>query len=146
MVSIKKEMLKHHGEIFKILNDVEKYFDSNVKLSNEFFSKFKWEIEKHFFIEERVIFKIYSSIKLDEVSDVFELLKQHGIIQSKINNLIGNPKSKTKISELKKLIFEHSQFEDNYFYPKVDKILDEEQKNRIMLRINDIVMFRDKNL
>lgn len=78
--SIPKIMLEDHRKINTMLSDfieeAEKNPKNNTEIMNKFL-KFKWNLEKHFFVEEKVIFGIYTNSKEDESEDIFKLLREH---------------------------------------------------------------------
>lgn len=130
-----------HSRIFKFLNDFEKALEINTSKAEEAFSKFRWNLEKHFFIEEKAIFNISGSMTGDSVSDTFELLKEHGEIIERVKNIEdelseGNIPS---VATLKMAIHKHNNFEDNVFYPELEKRLNEEQKAEMFERAREII-------
>ena len=127
-------MKRHHSQIEGLLNRF-KLSDYDLKL----FNRFKWELEKHFFIEEKAIFTfIYSEDReSNEMKD--ELLKDHRAILKNLkdfeSNLIEN--NVTDLSVLQQLLFKHKDFEDEKFYPMLEEELDDEKKKEIMDRISN---------
>lgn len=133
MESIKSLMDKEHCRIAGFLE----HADTN----GEAFNKFKWNLEKHFFVEEKAIFIMNRDMNGEEVADIFELMKQHGeimemikVVEKKIEN-----GEEANFSELKDMINKHRNFEDSTFYPKLDGILNLQQKQEIMERVMEIV-------
>jgi hemerythrin superfamily protein len=47
--------------------------------------------------------------------------------------------NKEKIEDLKKLLIKHQNFEDKFFYPKLDSILNENQREELIKKINEII-------
>ena len=43
------------------------------------------------------------------------------------------------VSEIKRYLLEHANFEDNFFYPKLDEELDDNLKNVIFDRAKEII-------
>lgn len=137
--SICKIMLKEHEKINNLINEFENYPE------NQNLNKLNTEIENHFFIEEKIIFSVYSlEIKDKEKyrnQDIEEdlttsLIKQHKDILWLIKNLSENF-NKNKIIELKKQLTKHISLENNNFYPRIDTELDENQKHLIIDRIEN---------
>jgi len=121
-------MLKEHKDINEILEDLEKK-GQNPKKSLD---KLRSLSEKHFFIEEKVIFKIYSLNKNNE--DVIDLIKEHRDILWLISKLEENYKKELDLewSDLKELLVSHIQFETEFFYPKLEQELDQKTKSLII--------------
>jgi hemerythrin-like domain-containing protein len=127
-------MLKDHSRLNSILKELESFADVNLVKEN--FKKFKLNLDKHFFVEEKVIFSIMSKNE-----EVINLIKQHkdilflikNIEQSLNNNLIPD------FSELKHNLDNHISFENNIFYPFLEDTLNEQQKLLLMDRAQDIL-------
>lgn len=131
MTNITNLMLQEHKEINKILEDLEK--NQNKELLN----RLKSSLERHFFIEEKIIFRIYSLNKTGE--DILDLIKEHKDILWIISKLEENLEKKLnlELSDLKELLNSHIKFENEFFYPKLEQELDKETKNLIIDRCKD---------
>jgi len=133
-MEIAKIMLKDHLKLNSFLDETESYAD--LDLIKKTFSKFKWNLEKHFFVEEKVIF-----ITLSENDEIINLVKQHKDILwliKKIEESI-NKNEKPDISKLKQALDNHIVYENNIFYPLLDDTLDENQKQIILDRAEEIL-------
>jgi iron-sulfur cluster repair protein YtfE (RIC family) len=141
MESIEKLMMREHANIHYLLCSFD--FDVNVNANTikEKFNYFKWSLEKHFFVEEKAIFLIIDKLVGDRVSDVFDLMKEHGEILEIVKNIENtiDEKIKPKIDDLKLKLLKHSRFEDVVFYPKLDEVLDENQKKELLEKIKEVV-------
>ena len=141
-ITIIKVMDKDHKKIKEILLEFEKEENNNFEKSKETFMRFKWMIEKHFFIEEKAIFNFYVIESPEENEDLMRILKEH----REILNLIERSEEslfdqkKLEIDELKHYILAHAKFEDEVFYPKLDETLDLEKKQDMINRIKDIII------
>jgi hemerythrin-like domain-containing protein len=133
-------MLDEHKRLDKLLDNVEKDLD-NFKKTKINFDCLKWNLEKHFFVEEKVIFDSFVSISGQETNDTFHLLEDHvRIIQLlKIIEERLTQKIKPKLEYLRKIILAHRDFEDEDFYPNLDKRLNPEQKKRISEKIKEVI-------
>lgn len=134
MESIIKIMDKDHKKIKELLEIFEKDKSENS------FNRFKWNVEKHFFIEEKLIF---SAKSLDqENQELLDILEEH----SEINNIIEKYEEELfenknpDISELKQLLSSHAKFEDEIFYPKLDESLNPEEKQEIISRCKEVLI------
>ena len=121
-------MLEEHKSINEILETLEKKGQNPKKALD----KLKALSEKHFFIEEKVIFKIYSLNKNNE--DVIDLIKEHRDILWLIRKLEENYQKEIDLewSDLKELLMSHIKFEIEFFYPKLEQELDQKTKNLIL--------------
>ena len=138
--SISGLMLKEHKRLDVMLEDFEKSLVDTEK-AKELLNKFKWNLEKHFFVEEKAIFDISISISGEEISEVFDLLQEHSKIMVLLKGVEGQlaKESKPGILDLKETIIKHRKFENQIFYPKLDLELNENLKRSIMERIKEII-------
>ncbi len=140
MGNISNIMIRDHVRIREILNSLESVFRTSPENIKGYLNKFKWNLEKHFFIEEKVIFSMLEISGSEEISNIFDLMKQHGEIIELIKDLENNLKNKIDFSIIKEKLTEHLRFEENFFYPKLDDLLDENQKKEICTRIEEIII------
>lgn len=133
-------MLKEHERISRFLGQLEKEID-NYDRTKINFNKFKWNLEKHFFVEEKVIFNMFVNISGKETTDTFHLLSDHVRIIGMINNVDEKLRKKIRpdLSRLKEVLTAHKDFEDHYFYPRLDERLTLDQKKEISERIQEII-------
>lgn len=123
-----------------LIDELEKHLDDYEKTKTNF-SVFKWNLEKHFFVEEKIIFDMFINISGKETNDIFHLLEDHVKIMSLIRVLEKRLSNKIKpdLEELKQRLIIHKDFEDEDFYPNLDKRLTPDQKKRISERIKEII-------
>jgi hemerythrin superfamily protein len=117
-------MLEEHGKILGLLSEAENDFRK--------FPGFVELLEEHFELEEKVIFSFYFNITHDEISDFFEVLKDHGRIIGLVRSIEKSPKN---LGELKELLINHASFENDVLYSRMDSKLDENQKKEIIEKI-----------
>jgi hypothetical protein len=136
--SISIIMKKHHGQIEGLLNSFFKLKDtSDDKL--KLFNCFKWELEKHFFTEERAIF-FFIDAEDEKINEMkMTLMKEHDKILASIKQVENELREEKdlNIDGLKGLLTNHKQFEDKNFYPTLDNDLDPEKKKNIMDRLSN---------
>jgi len=132
--SIEHLMLAEHNKLQKILQECLKSIGSQSIVSQELFIKFKWNMEKHFFIEEKIIFTNPAVENLEHTEEIEEIFEDHKEILDLIKNIDEDKTQldKLKIEKLLKLILNHAKFEDEDFYPRLDEILTLEQKQEII--------------
>jgi len=143
--AILDRMVKDHGKIVKLLNDVEKVIDQeqDIVTTMKVFDKFEWALEKHIFVEEKAIFTSYNPEDVTEGYKMLpELTKQHNEILNRLSLMRKNILSRGAAKDIysfKESIIKHKNFEEREVYPKLDGALDETQKKHIIERINEIV-------
>jgi iron-sulfur cluster repair protein YtfE (RIC family) len=138
---ISELMAEEHKKINQILEEFENSQSRDYKGLKNLFEIFKWNLDKHFFIEEKVIFHIYNSSSEENFEDIINLLKDHKDILWLISKAEESLKNniKPEIIELKKLLIAHSKLEDAVFYPRLDKELNAEEKAMIIERFEEII-------
>lgn len=138
--TIEALMLKEHKRLIKFLDNLEKDLNDYEKTKKNF-NILKWNLQKHFFVEEKAIFDTFIKISGKETSDTFYLLEDHvkiiemmKIIEKKLDQKI-----KPVLNELRIKLQIHKDFEDRDFYPNLDDKLSLEQKKEISKKINEII-------
>ena len=135
-------MEKHH----KVIDDLFEQFENNMGGDSEelaeIFNRFKWELEKHIFLEEKAIFSFCQKCYVGEnkVTDMAgDMVETHDLILENLNDLenklaVGDD---FDTSELKKLLNEHEQDEDKNLYPVLDERLDSLHKKIVIKKIKE---------
>ena len=138
--TIESMMLDEHKRLDRLLDSLERDLDDYEKTMKNC-SKFKWSLEKHFFIEEKIIFDSFITMSGQETSDTFHLLEDHVRIMDllKIIEKRLHKKIKPKLHYLKQIIQTHRDFEDEDFYPNLDERLSVEQRKEVTKRIKEII-------
>jgi len=140
-VSLTEVMISEHERISEMLEEVNlAIYEDNSKIS-EAFNRFKWNMEKHLFIEEKAIFQLLNNISGMEIGDTFRLMEEHGRIIALIKKIEEDFKTRdySAIQKLMALLEEHSDFENQTFYPTLDKKLEDQKKQEILERVNEIL-------
>ena len=141
MEEISGAMLSEHKRLHKLLGELEE----NLKPDNDhwktLFNEFRWNLEKHFFVEEKAIFEICNSNCGEKIPEIFDLMKEHGEVIFLMNESEDESKDvlEKNLLEIKKILIKHSNFEDENFYPLLDTKLSKERKSEILFRIKEIV-------
>jgi len=142
-VSILSLMIKDHGKIEGLINELEEKSKMDFDSMKKAFTKLEWELEKHIFTEEKAIFTNYTPEDITEGYKMLpELTKQHNYIVNTLNNWREDVRKKRMITDvysLKEFIIRHKNFEEEKVYPQLDEALSEEEKRRIVAKINEIV-------
>ena len=136
-------MVRDHNRLMECLKDVEKNLGRDFGFLSNSFNVFQWNLEKHFFVEERAIFTSYNPDSVDEGYEIFlDLSKQHTEILEKIESLRKKLQRREPfdLNEIKNLLIKHKTFEEKNVYQVLDQEIDEEEKRFIIERINDIII------
>ena len=139
-ISVTNLMVESHNHIERLFDKFKASIEGDFKLTIRLFDEFKWEFEKHIFIEEKAIFKFFNLSKNDDYFDVVpNLIKEHDIILETLNEIENNLviKGSDDTHRFKELLAKHKNFEEETIYPKLDKELNDSQKNSIFIKIND---------
>jgi len=128
-------MMQDHLKINNLIIKIKNTISSSIKDSQYMFIKLKWNLEKHFYIEEKVIFYIYSSSQQEEIQNLNKILNEHKDILLLIKKIDNNfNKSQALFDNLKDILSIHARFEDEIFYPRLEEELPQDQKQLILER------------
>ncbi len=133
-------MKYEHCRLEKLLEELKKVKD--LKKFKSKFSEFHWNLEKHIFVEERVVFYVYNRKDEKGDKDMFNLLKEHKDILwevKKVNESIDSGEI-LDLSEICYLLKEHVKFEEEAFYPKMDEELEGDLRRLIIERAEEIIL------
>jgi iron-sulfur cluster repair protein YtfE (RIC family) len=135
--SIKKMMLKDHGKIFQLLKTVDSEEHQNSEDKKVKFEQFKWELQRHFIVEERAIFTYYDPIDKDGLSMVKKLMGEHKSITGHLTSIekIIEDDGSFNLDDLTELLMSHKKYEEEFFYPALEEELDSAQKKEMISRI-----------
>ena len=133
-----KVMSLQHEFIESLLDDFEESSDMNLPNSKEALNLFVWNLEKHIFLEEKILYSIYS-IWEGNIQGMFEILGDHGDIMIFINKIKKSDFGKADISSLKELLESHFALEETILYPNLEKVLNVEQKKLILQRAQELI-------
>ena len=126
-------MVKDHLYLARLLNTVKESVGKPELM--RVFDDFKWDLEKHFFMEEKAIFIFWDS--KDENDIMFDLMKEHEDILKRVKEVEQELKDGKEVDffALQTMIIDHKDKEESEFYPKLDEDLTDEQKEIIRSRI-----------
>jgi hypothetical protein len=134
--AITQLMGQEHKKLFDILADTEQSFN-DILFERRKFDNFIEEVEKHFQLEEKMIFEdaMNKNKQIDEGLKI--LLDEH----KQIREFIIKLKQKTdqqiphNFDELKVALLNHNNFENSNFYPRLDKNLSDDEKTTIIEKL-----------
>ncbi len=134
-------MLEEHGKISNLLDIFKEEVPRNFDAAKELFSNFKWNLEKHFLVEEQAIFDVVGSLVGEEISDIFDLMQEHGNLLEIVKNIEEGLESNVApdASGLADALVKHAEFENETFYPKLDELLNENQKKEITEKAEEML-------
>ena len=135
-------MVRDHNRLTEYLKDVENNLGRNFGFLSNSFNTFQWNLEKHFFVEERAIFTSYNPDEPDKEYNYFsDLMDQHTEILDKIESFRKKLEKREPfdLNELKKLLVKHKIFEEKSIYPVIDQEISEGEKRFIIERINEVI-------
>ena len=105
--------------------------------------KLEWNLEKHVFLEEKVVFTSYSPSDVTEGYKMLpKLTEQHNYILNTLENWRNEIRHKRIIKDvykLKEFLVKHKEFEENEFYPKLEENLDIDEKMKMYDRIAEFI-------
>ena len=140
---ILKLMIRDHCKIEALIKKLEEATKEDFESMSKAFTKFEWELEKHIFTEEKAIFTSYNPEDVIEGYKMLpELTKQHNFIVNTLNNWRDDIRKKRILSDVysfKEFIIKHKDFEEEKVYPQLDEGLSEEEKRKIIAKINEIM-------
>lgn len=133
-------MVAHHALIEALLEVCQANFQKNKEIAGKSLAKLRWELEKHIFIEEKVIFNCSCSYELDINEIISRLIEEHIAMIDMLANIDKQLVSNTEanFTGFHRLLAEHRNVEEKTLYPKIDNALDREIKEEIIARVNEI--------
>ncbi|MCK9352217.1 MAG: hemerythrin domain-containing protein [Candidatus Paceibacterota bacterium] len=138
--SVLSLMVNHHALLEMLFFIAKDDAISKSDRAKETISAFRWEYEKHMFAEENVIFNFLQWNYPDVYQLTLRLTNEHESIRhllDKIESELPNV-SENDLTVLSSLLSGHRKDEETNLYPMVDKELPENQRKRIIERINGV--------
>jgi hemerythrin superfamily protein len=135
-------MAQDHAKLIKDLTFVEKNIKENLMAVMPSYHTFEWNLQKHIFVEERVIFSNYNPNYIGTMYEkISDIKKQHSSILKKIDSMKKNVKNQDYlcIVDFKRILVKHKNYEETNIYPILDQELNEEEKLFIIERIKEII-------
>ena len=133
-----KIMSMQHEFIESLLDNFEDFHGKDLPESKEILNLFVWNLEKHIFLEEKILYSVYS-IWDKNIEGMFEILGDHGDIMVFIKKIKGSDFNKSDISLFRELLENHFSLEETILYPNLEKVLNVEQKQFIIERAQEII-------
>ncbi|MBN1156835.1 hemerythrin domain-containing protein [Candidatus Woesearchaeota archaeon] len=132
--SITELMVSDHERIMGMFNDFKSTVKFNLETGARIFSRFESEFRKHMKVEEKLISTIFrkSAGEKENLVPIADSLKlEHETLLSNMNIIaVGLKKNEVPDSNgFYLMLRHHKNIEDRLFYPKLDDVLDEKEKN-----------------
>lgn len=133
-------MIGHHTLIEVLLTTLRDNLSQSVEVIEKSLSELQWELEKHIFVEETVIFKLCDDPNSKNCEIAQNLVKEHDKMLEMLNDLKEDltEGKEVAVSEFQKLLTSHRETEERDLYPELDRELDKAQKESVIARINEI--------
>ncbi len=134
-MSITNLMIDEHKKIDEYLKKfLERFGEAHFKFFEE-------KLREHFGMEKGIIFTLTEKFLGKELNEIFKLKEQHKEILVGLANIRKKlpDGAKDLIQTLVKDLSAHTRYEEHFFYPKIDDMLDEEQKSEITQEIRKIL-------
>lgn len=133
-----KIMSMQHEFIESLLDNFEDFHGKDLSESKEILNLFVWNLEKHIFLEEKILYSVYS-IWDKNIEGMFEILGDHGDIMVFIKKIKSSDFNKSDMSLFRELLENHFSLEETILYPNLEKVLNVEQKQFIIERAQEII-------
>lgn len=136
-------MVKDHNRLMNYLKDVKNNLESDFEVLLKLFNTFEWNLEKHFFVEERAIFTSYNPDYIEDGHQLFtNLSKQHTTILEKVESLRKRLRmgKSIDVSDLEEILLKHKTYEEKKVYPVLDFEISEGEKRFMIERINEVII------
>lgn len=102
------------------------------------FKRFKWELERHIFVEERAIFSMLNDKRYNQNKEIMSVLEEHDKILQHLHDKEHEMRRRgtANLAELSRMLEKHKRTEDEVIYPALDRGLNEDQRWEIISRIH----------
>jgi len=140
-------MIAHHAllnALFILFRD--QAIEKSEKTSSSL-SELIWETNKHFFIEEKAVFDFVVMENFGVLSMVNQLKDEHITMLNDLKRFSEDASKVTKedLENFSNLLEVHRELEEEKLYPKIDNELSEQQKKKIIDRVNEVPFPKSKN-
>lgn len=135
MGDISEVFLADHKKILDTINIYKRMVEKRDELGlSDFQKKLKWEIERHFYIEEKALYSYREVVEEFDVIFQERLIREHNQLLDLFSKVFQKP-TVPKIKTLIKVITLHVAFESQFFYTQLDANLSEKHRKNILHHI-----------
>lgn len=133
-------MRDEHIRLTKMLLGLMSVVSADSEGTFKKFIEFKWNIEKHFFVEEQAIFAVYTS-KVDVGRREVNLISEHKLMAKMLTEFEARiyKGELPDFSDFRKIMFKHQGVEDDYFYTGLETNLNEDMKADIINKTLEVI-------
>jgi len=133
-------MVIQHGMLESLFSVFQLELKSDQEKAKKSLAEFSWELKKHFFIEENVIFNFMSWKEPAITTIIDQLKKEHSIMLEMVEKMSNEfPLMAEQNAEpFLKLLQSHRGVEEKNLYPRLDSDLSGAQKDEIIKRASQI--------
>ena len=137
-LTITECMVKDHKRIIDLFNTFKKVKNRNVKKAKEVFKKIDKDLRKHFKEEEKVIKAAFGKNNKERknlLPIAASLKDQHNQIRNILTRISKSLNKTTVFIETYDLflfLIRHKNVEEHLFYPKLDDVLPEKEKKKVI--------------
>lgn len=133
-------MVMQHGMLESLFSVFQLELKNDQEKAKQSLSEFSWELKKHFFIEESVIFNFMAWKESAITTVIDQLKKEHSIMLEMVEKMSNEfPLMAEQNAEpFLKLLQSHRGVEEKNLYPRLDADLSDPQKDQIIKRANQI--------
>jgi hemerythrin-like domain-containing protein len=133
-------MVIQHGMLESLFSVFQLELKKDQEKAKKSLSEFSWELKKHFFIEENVIFNFMSWKESAIITIIDQLKKEHSIMLEMVEKMQNEYPlvAEQNTEPFLKLLQSHRGVEEKNLYPRLDADLSESQKDQIIKRAGQI--------
>ena len=138
--SILNLMVTHHGFLEALLAVFKDELGKDRERTAKTLDTFQWELEKHIFNEEKVIFR-FCNKEDEQICELVKKLEQeHTMMLDMLGDLKDDLMTKAQEDAVKfrEFMARHRKTEEENLYPRLDQELPVAIKEDIIARINEI--------
>jgi len=131
-------MIEDHERLIGLFDDFKKTEKKDLKKANELFARFDKELRNHFIAEEKIIISTFR--KNNNTLPIVSVLKsEHIKIRSILEKILASIRENSKINtfDLFTVLTRHQNIEERLFYPELDEMLSEKEKNAVYEKIKN---------
>lgn len=143
--TILEMMLGDHALIELLLTNFKDNLSKDIESAKKSFDEFEWALEKHMFVEEKVMFKFCDALTSEMCTTIQGLMKDHNKMLEMLNEIRNKLAINKEIGILnfQEFLMNHKKLEETTFYPKLDQVLNKEQKEIMIAQINEIPLEKE---
>jgi len=133
-------MVIQHGLLESLFSTFKSEIKTDSKKARETLSEFSWELKKHFFAEEQVIFNFMSWKEPGISAIIDQLKKEHSMMLDGAEKISAAEDfmGQEIVESFAELLKSHRGIEEKDLYPKLDSALSDVQKEQIINRVTQI--------